>query len=387
MAVDFAHYEGREQAFVKHTFLDKYLPALAGKVCSKYDEFVYVDGFAGPWKSAAGEGFDDTSFGIALKHMTAQRVLYLSKGRDVRMRAFLVEKDSAAFSQLQRAAPRFNKIEITPLNGEMEDHAASIAASIPSQAFSFTLIDPKGFPGIEAIMPLLKRQNSEALVNFMFDFANRFAGTDLIPRLEAWLSTLGSTDWQNQVSGLSGPAREQKLEELAAEALKVTGGYTYAPVITVDKAVHDRALYKLIFLSRHPEGLKVFRDSQAQALKAQADSRSRAKAKKRAASATMGDLFAEGEDAVPNDRSSQILKRSEAQAPLSLEKALASAGSEGMLWGDLWPPILNEYAVTRSWLGHGVNTRRKSGRLLAPNWPSEKHKIPDEKQRLIWAAR
>ena len=386
MAIDFAHYEGREQAFVKHTFLDRYLPALVGKIGSRYDEFVYVDGFAGPWKSAAGEGFDDTSFGIALNHMTAQRLLYLDRGRDVRMRAFLVERDQAAFSQLQKAVERFDKIEVTPLNGKMEDHAKSIAASIPSSAFSFTLIDPKGFPGIEAMMPLLKRQNAEALVNFMFDFANRFAGTDLIPRLEEWLSALGSSDWQRQVGGLSGPAREEKLEELAAEALRVTGGYAYAPVITVDKALHDRALYKLIFLSRHPEGLKVFRDSQAQALKAQADSRSRAKAKKRAASATMGDLFAEGEDAVPNDRSSQILRRSEAQAPLSLEAALASAGSEGMLWGDLWPPILNEYAVTRSWLGHEVNARRKSGRLLAPNWLSERHRIPDDQQRLIWAA-
>ena len=386
MAIDFAHYEGREQAFVKHTFLDKYLPALVGKICSRYDEFIYVDGFAGPWKSAAGESFDDTSFGIALNHMTAQRVLYLGRGRDVKMRAFLVEKDPTAFAQLQKAAERFTKIEVIPLNGKMEDHAADIATSIPVPAFSFTLIDPKGFPQIEALMPLLKRQNAEALVNFMFDFANRFAGTDLIPRLEAWLSTLGSNDWQNQVGELSGSAREGRLEELASEALRVTGGYAYAPVITVDKAVHDRALYKLIFLSRHPEGLKVFRDSQAQTLKAQAASRSRAKAKKKAASASMGDLFAEGEDAVPNDRSSQILRRSEAQAPLSLEGALKAAGTEGILWGKLWPPILNEYAVTRSWLGREVNVRRKTGRLLAPGWPSEKHQIPDDGQRLIWVA-
>lgn len=128
MSVNFAHYDGREPAFVKHTFLDKYLPRLIGKICSVYDEFVYVDGFAGPWKSAAGENFDDTSFGIALNHMTAQRLLYLSRGRDVRLRAFLVEKDSASFAQLQRAVPRFPKIEILPLHGMMEGHAASIAS-------------------------------------------------------------------------------------------------------------------------------------------------------------------------------------------------------------------------------------------------------------------
>jgi len=385
MALDFAHYEGREQAFVKHTFLDRYLPALVGKVCSRYDEFIYVDGFAGPWKSAAGESFEDTSFGIALNHMTAQRLLYLSRGRDVRMRAFLVERDPSAFAQLKEAAKRFDKVEVTPLEGMMEDHATSIAASIPLPAFSFTLIDPKGFPEINALMPLLKRQNSEALVNFMFDFANRFAGTDLIPRLEAWLSTLGSRDWQYQVGGLSGAAREEKLEELASEALRITGGYTYAPVITVDKAVHDRALYKLIFLSRHPEGLKVFRDSQAKTLTAQAASRSRAKARKKAVSSPMDDLFAEGEDAVPNDRSSQILRRSQVRAPVTLEREIKAAGAGGILWGKLWPPILNEHAVTRSWLGREVNARRKKGCLLAPGWPSEKHQIPEDDQRLIWS--
>ena len=161
MAVDFAHYDGREQAFVKHTFLDKYLPALIGKVCSRCDEFVYVDGFAGPWKSAAGESFDDTSFGIALKHMTTQRELYLRRGRDINMRAFLVEKDANSFVELQQAITRFPKIEVTPLPGMMEAHAASIASSIPPSAFSFTLIDPKGFPEIGAMMPLLKRQNAE----------------------------------------------------------------------------------------------------------------------------------------------------------------------------------------------------------------------------------
>ena len=250
----------------------------------------------------------------------------------------------------------------------MEDHTASIAESIPSSSFSFTLIDPKGFPEIGSMMPLLKRQNAEALVNFMFDFANRFAGTDLIPKLEAWLSALGNTNWKRQVEDLSGMEREQRLERLAAEALRVTGGYTFAPVISVDKVHHDRTLYKLIFLSRHSEGLSVFRVSEEKALDAQATARSASKAKKRVQNSAVGDLFADGADAVPNDRSSQVIKRSREQAPIRLGKLLVDAGSSGMAWGDLWPPILEDLSVTRSWLGRQVNELRKSGKLLAPGW-------------------
>lgn len=387
MTIDFTHYSEREQAFVKHTFLDKYLPRLFGKVCSpssRYSEFVYIDGFAGPWKSAASETFEDTSFGIALNHMTAQRLFYLKKGHNVKMRAFLVEKDHGAFSQLKEAVQKFPKVEVEPLNGLMEDYAGAIASSIPREAFSFTLIDPKGFPDIAKLAPLIKRQNAEALVNFMFDFANRFAGTDLIPALEAWLSAVGSTGWSQKDIGLSGIEREKRLERLAAEALQVMGGYKYAPVISVDKVLHDRALYKLIFLSRRLEGLEVFRDTEFKTLDAQATVRSSTKAKKRAESSTNGDFFADRSDAIANDRSSQIIRRSQENAAIEVTKRLKTASSLGVSWGDLWPPILENFSVTRSWLGRYVNDLRRSNQVTAPGWPSERKQIPDDGQRLLW---
>jgi three-Cys-motif partner protein len=385
MTLDPAHYLGREQAFVKHTFLNAYLPSLMGKVCSWCDEFVYVDGFAGPWQSSAGEKFDDTSFGIALNHMTALRLRYLGNRRHVKMRAFLVEKDASSFAQLQEAIKQFPKIEVTPLNGMMEDHAADIASSIPTTAFSFTLIDPKGFPEINRLMPLLGRPNAEALVNFMFDFANRFGGTDLIPKLNDWLALAGKADWRGQIKGLSGAEREQVYEDLAVAALRATPGYDYAPVITVDKVLHNRPLYKLIFLSRHSKGLEVFRDSEEKTLGAQAEVRSAAKAKTKAANSGMGDLFGDGSDAVPNDRSSQVLRLSKEQAPNNLAERMIAAGAAGTTWGELWPKILEDFSVTRSWLGRQVNELRKSGQLLAPGWSSERKQIPDDGQRLIWS--
>jgi three-Cys-motif partner protein len=242
MAVDFAHYAGREPAFVKHTFLDKYLPALIGRVGAYYDKFVYIDGFAGPWKSVAGDSFADTSFGIALRHMTAQKAYFAARNRDVRMKAYLVEKDSGTFAALQNAIEAFPDVECLPLHGQMEKHVAAILADIPRQAFSFSLIDPKGFPDMERIMALIRRPNSEGLVNFMFDFANRFAGTTLIPALEQWLSNDGEATWRKEVDRLSKNEREDKLEQLVVEKLRNDAGYTYAPVISVDKPLHDRTL-------------------------------------------------------------------------------------------------------------------------------------------------
>ena len=44
---DISHYQGREQAYVKHYLLEKYLPDWAYKVGTKWNALVYVDGFAG----------------------------------------------------------------------------------------------------------------------------------------------------------------------------------------------------------------------------------------------------------------------------------------------------------------------------------------------------
>ena len=382
MTIDFAHYRGREPAFVKHTFLDKYLPALIGRVASRYDSFVYVDGFAGPWKSVAGETFADTSFGIALQHMTAQKILYAGRGRDVNMKAVLIEKDQKTFASLKQAVAGYPNIDCVSLHGEMEEHVSTIIREIETDGFSFVLIDPKGFPDVQAIMPLIRRQHSEALVNFMFDFANRFAATPLIPTLERWLSSDGDTQWQSQVGKLAGKDREDRLEALAVEKLRGRAGYKYAPAISVDKPLHDRTLYKLIFLTRHPKGLQVFRDSEHAALEAQAESRSKAKAGAREAKSGMADFFGGAAD-VPFDRSSLTLKAGEDSARVKLLDILRHAGSGGRRWRDLWPPILDTTVVTHSRLGRIANDLRRVGVIAAPNWPSERHQIPKDDQLLL----
>ena len=50
--VALSDYVGREQSYVKHVFLERYLETLVHKTASKYPHIVFVDGFAGPWQSA-----------------------------------------------------------------------------------------------------------------------------------------------------------------------------------------------------------------------------------------------------------------------------------------------------------------------------------------------
>jgi three-Cys-motif partner protein len=75
-------YAGREQSYVKHVFLERYLDALIHKTASTYPHVVYVDGFAGPWQSA-NEALEDTSFGVALNALRQAKKSWNKKGREV----------------------------------------------------------------------------------------------------------------------------------------------------------------------------------------------------------------------------------------------------------------------------------------------------------------
>jgi hypothetical protein len=109
--VSLADYAGREQAYVKHVFLERYLEVLALKTASTYDHIVYVDGYAGPWQSA-NERFEDTSFVIALNALRRAKETWQNSRRDVRMTALLVERDPKAHAKLATLQDRYPDITI-----------------------------------------------------------------------------------------------------------------------------------------------------------------------------------------------------------------------------------------------------------------------------------
>jgi three-Cys-motif partner protein len=107
--VALSDYAGREQSYVKHLFLERYLERLVHKTASVYPHIIFVDGFAGPWQGA-NEKFEDTSFGIALNALRRAKASWKERGRNVRMSAFLVERDADAHKKLAQVPPKYPDI-------------------------------------------------------------------------------------------------------------------------------------------------------------------------------------------------------------------------------------------------------------------------------------
>jgi hypothetical protein len=305
----------------------------------------------------------------------------------VRMVAHLVEKKN--FSQLELAVKRFPDIEVYCYPGRAEQHAAMIASRIPRDAFRFVVIDPKGVPDVRNFRCLITPQNTEVLLNFMFDFANRFAGrADRMPTLESWLGDLAGSegDWRTEIAKLTGPDREAAITDAARAALGRMGDYAFAPSITVDKAEADRPLYKLIYLTRHPIGLRVFRAAHVKALVAQAESRTAIKVEARARKTRMDDLLAPITPMDPEERSAREIEIGEANARALLIEAIGKGSPAGLVWKDIWPRILDACVVTERRLGAIAAALRDERLIEVPDWTSKALKRPKDEFQLRLAA-
>ena len=144
------------------------------KVAGSFDEIVYVDGFSGPWQSA-DEDFADTSFGIALAALRAAKSSWRKLGRDVRMKAVLVESRAKAFTSLQTLQPRYPDVIISPLKADFRSVIDEIVAAIPAKAFAFILIDPKGWRIPINTIAHYSREPIGSPVQFHVRFYNRAA--------------------------------------------------------------------------------------------------------------------------------------------------------------------------------------------------------------------
>src|SRR5437016_5752123 len=100
--------------------------------------------FSGPWRSA-DEELADTSIRIALDKLNYVRDGLAAQGKPATIRAIFIEKDLAAFGELQKALQQHShSIKTTPLSGAFEDNIPAILEYV-GQTFAFFFIDPRGW--------------------------------------------------------------------------------------------------------------------------------------------------------------------------------------------------------------------------------------------------
>lgn len=376
-------YNGREQAYVKHFLLQNYFSDLIHKIASTYDTIVYIDGFSGPWQSV-GDNFSDTSFGIALEAMRSAKRAWQDKARDVQMHALLVESRKPAFKELEKIPAQYPDIVVRTYHGEFVPLVPTLLKDMPSQSFAFIFIDPKGW-GIDigALTPLLRWPNAEVLYNFMFDFINRFVPASDPATAKSIDALIGSGDWRQRWEEAR-PSEQRSIADVRKEilvgafsqTLSKVGGYEFVAETPIFRPHADRTLYSLIYATRKPPGMEVFRRAQIKTLREQ--ERVRKDVQQAKASGQQMEAFLPLEMTFSETEEYLKVERNNAEALL-----LDLAGVDGApcIYRDIWPRVLARHAVTKTDLNQIAAALRKDERLIFPDW-GPRQRVPSDADRV-----
>ena len=269
------YYRGREQTYLKHFFLERYLERVAYVIGWNYPQFVYVDGFSGPWKSE-DEAFEDTSFIIAINKLRQVQTGLMKAGKRPNIRCLFIEKEPTAFHELKRATSSVSDITVEALHGEFEQQIPDILRFVGS-SFSLVFIDPAGWTGfgLRRIAPILQHQPGEVLINFMFDHINRFLLDSRSEIAASFEELFGGPGWESAVQ--HDQCREDAVVKLYRERMRATGGFRHITSTRILKPMANRSYFYLIYGTRHLKGLQEFRRVEKVAIDEQERVRSEAK--------------------------------------------------------------------------------------------------------------
>lgn len=366
-------YRGREQTYLKHYFLERYLEGVAYRIGWLNPEFVYVDGFSGPWRSK-DEDFEDTSFMIAVRKLRQVSDSLAKRGKAPRIRCLFIEKDHEAFAELQRATESIDDIEVRATNGDFEAVLPQIIEYIGS-SFALTFIDPTGWTGfsLETIAPLL-RMRGEVLINFMLEHIRRFLHDNREATAETYNALFGGPGWEGVVE-----QGEAAIIDFYQERLKHACSFDYATRTRVLMPLRERTYFYLVYATRHWKGLSVFRTVEKRFLKEQGEVRADAKQSRRIERTGQAELFRDA-DADRDMLSLDEERRSNLQR--AREILLAALGERSPLpYEETRPPLLELPMVDESAAKRLIRELHDQGALRIEGLQG-KQRLPEEGCRL-----
>lgn len=291
-----ADYDGREQSEVKHAILEKYLARFATIVGQRWKSITYIDCFAGPWESRSA-AFGDTSFGKALRELRAARETVRKLGHNPKIRCVFIERNRAAYERLRTFTDHLEDVEPPlVLNASFEESIDEIRRYLHDAGpnnFAFLFVDPTGWTGypIKLLGPLLQDQRSEVLINFMTSFITRFIGHD-DPHRRAQVEALyGSLDVVEKISLLDGQEREDRIVSEYLRVIEREGDFRYVSAAHVRKPKSKATHFHLIYGTRDPKGLEVFKEAEQAAMQTQQERQAKKQSQKRKARTGNEELF------------------------------------------------------------------------------------------------
>jgi len=227
-----------------------------------------VDGFAGPGRYTGGE---EGSPIIALRTLMDHRQMARRLGPGLEVRFHFVEERADRVAVLKQEIEKFKAatpfpdgVHVNVAAGRFDQYLDGILTGLEGAgktiAPTFAFVDPFGFSGVpmKLIARLAKSPRCEALVSFMFESLNRFAGRQ--PKIGARLDELYGTKAWRPIAARDDPERRRRgLVELYRAQLVAAGFPLVTNFEMLDKG--NRTEYFLFFGTTNAKGLSAMKQA------------------------------------------------------------------------------------------------------------------------------
>jgi len=379
-------YERREQTQVKHLILRQYLERFTHIVGSRWDSITYVDGFAGPW-NAKSPDLKDSSFSIALEELRKARASHAQRGRNVHLRCFFLEQSREAYVQLKQFADRVSDAEVAVRNCRFEDATDDICKFVQKGegTFPFIFIDPTGWTGfaLKTIAPLLRLNPGEVLINFMTGHIRRFLREEHSE--QSFVELFGSADFKMRTAGRSGVDLEDSAIAEYMNRIKEAGEFRYVlPAIVLHPEI-DRTHFHLIYATRHPKGVEVFKGAEKRAMEEMERLRAGAQRRRREERTLQGEFLFQTETAPQSRYYQDLRERYLGGAQQELQRLLAAR--RRVPYDVAWEIALKSPLVWESDLKSWIQDWQEQ-RALRIDGLQGRERVPnrDRSHVLVWVA-
>ena len=246
---------------IKHMILQKYLSSWERILGPRNRRLCYFDCYAGPGVyEFEGQKVDGSPI-IAVR--AAQE--YLAKFKGHQMTMILVEKDEKQRASLERELARVRPygegLQVYVASEDVKEFVPKLLEQVPKLAPSFFMVDPYGHPlTVPILNDILKRPQTEALINFMYYRINMDAGN---PKVQHHLDEMfGNGEWRTQAFlNKSGRKREQSFLDYFMSKINARFKLPFRIGFDVeDRVARTRTKYYLIHASNHPKAALLMKE-------------------------------------------------------------------------------------------------------------------------------
>ena len=119
---------------------------------------------------------------------------------------------------------------------------------------------------MKTIAPLLQLKAGEVLINFMTGHIRRFIESPQKLTQESFIKLFGSAKFKDKLKGLEEKDREDALVTAYSESVKRIGAFGYTSSAIVLHPEKNRTHFHLIYATRAPKGIQVFKEVEKKAM-------------------------------------------------------------------------------------------------------------------------